>query len=282
MNIIKLINDTEKPELFAKGTHNMWTDPYISRQLQEVHLNPEMDLASRKPESIKRTIKWIQNTIGRETAKWDILELGCGPGLYTERLALSGHNVTGLDWSEQSIATARKRAKAEGLDIEYMKGDYLADDLGENKYDLIYIVYTDFGILSPDEQKILLEKIHRALKPGGKFLFDALFEKNMGQKLSPRSWELSPAGFWSPEPCLTLSESIPYFEDKAILNQHLVLLEQEQRLYRFWVRFYREEDLENLLVEAGFKAQNFRRDILPEEGLWNGDNVLFCSAEKEG
>jgi 2-polyprenyl-3-methyl-5-hydroxy-6-metoxy-1,4-benzoquinol methylase len=40
----------------------------------------------------------------------DVLDLGCGPGLYTERLAALGHRCVGIDVSPASIAFARARA----------------------------------------------------------------------------------------------------------------------------------------------------------------------------
>ncbi len=37
-----------KPELYTQGTSFMWTDEHISKQLLDVHLNVDTDLASRK------------------------------------------------------------------------------------------------------------------------------------------------------------------------------------------------------------------------------------------
>ncbi|HOJ15222.1 MAG TPA: class I SAM-dependent methyltransferase, partial [Deltaproteobacteria bacterium] len=37
-----------------------------------------------------------------------ILDLGCGPGLYTKRLSDAGYDVTGMDYSRRSIAYAKE------------------------------------------------------------------------------------------------------------------------------------------------------------------------------
>ncbi len=54
MKLNKILNANNKPQLFKKGTAEMWTDPYISKQLLEVHfqksdqLCPFLPLRSRK------------------------------------------------------------------------------------------------------------------------------------------------------------------------------------------------------------------------------------------
>jgi len=84
MKIADLVAKTERPKLYEKGTSFMWTDKHISKQLLDVHLNPDIDLASRKKSSIEKTVDWILDT-QRGKGILNILDLGCGPGLYTER-----------------------------------------------------------------------------------------------------------------------------------------------------------------------------------------------------
>ena len=85
MKIMDIIKNTSKPGLYTKGTSVMWTDEYISRQLLDIHLNKEVDLGSRKEETIKSTVEWILENVDKE--QLNILDMGCGPGLYTELLA---------------------------------------------------------------------------------------------------------------------------------------------------------------------------------------------------
>ena len=115
MKIQQLIKATQKPIIYTKGTVQMWVDEYISKHLLETHLNPDIELASRKETTINSTLDWIMDSV---TAKrLDILDLGCGPGLYTEKLAQKGHKVTGMDFSATSIAHARKSATGKNLNI---------------------------------------------------------------------------------------------------------------------------------------------------------------------
>ena len=86
MNITDIISKTEKPKIYEKSSVFMWTDKHISKQLLDIHLNPDIDLGSRKKSTIEKTANWILET-QKEKGKLTILDLGCGPGLYAEIFA---------------------------------------------------------------------------------------------------------------------------------------------------------------------------------------------------
>jgi len=132
MKILDIHNNAVKPKLYEKGNAVMWTDKHISKQLLDVHLNTDVDLGSRKIKTINSTVTWILKTSKKK--KLNILDLGCGPGLYSEKLAQKGHNVTGVDFSANSIAYAKEEAKKKKLDIIYLKENYLNLDLEENSF----------------------------------------------------------------------------------------------------------------------------------------------------
>lgn len=277
MNILDIIKNTRKPNLYEKGNAIMWTDPHISKQLLNVHLNAELDLGSRKTSTIISTIDWVLANSKQKSLK--ILDLGCGPGLYSELLAKKGHQLTGVDFSANSIAYAKQEAEKKKLAINYLEADYLKLDLPENSFDLVLLIFTDFGPLLPVEREKLLSTIKKVLKPGGMFIFDVLNDKNIGTKVSPKNWEASPEGFWKNKPYLAISDSFIYPENKVILYQHSVLDEQENtQIYRFWTHFFSHDDLRNILLPHNFENLSFHEDVLPEGGLWNGDNVSFCKA----
>lgn len=280
MKIENIAALTEKPSLYEKGTSFMWTDPYISEQLLQVHLNPDIDLASRKKSTIENTVKWILEN-KKSNEKLNVLDLGCGPGLYTELFAKNGHEVTGIDISKNSIDYAIKSAKDKGLDIDYQNVSYLDVDLGQEKYDLVVLIYTDLGALLPIEREKLLASIFRTLKKGGTFIFDILKDKDLNDKLSPKTWEASNSGFWKETPFLALSASFLYEKEKVILFQHAIVDNSAKiEIYRFWIHFFSQNDITELLKQQNFRNIEFREDILPESDLWNGDNVIFTKCEK--
>lgn len=273
-----LIKYSKRPELYEKGTAIMWTDPYISQQLLQIHLNPDMDLASRKYSSIEIASDWLLTKAAKK--RMNILDLGCGPGLYSEIYANNGHRVTGVDFSISSIDYARQEAEKKGLDIIYLNQNYLELDVPESHFDLATLIYTDLGPLLPPERAQLLANINKALKPGGLLIFDVLNDKNLESKVSPKSWEVAETGFWREGPYLALSESFLFKDEKVILSQHVIHEESTTDVYRFWTHFFSHEDLIEILSPFDFTVHGFHEDVLPEGDLWNGDNVTFCIARK--
>lgn len=102
LNLVALVDLQMKPEPFTPGEPLFWNDPYISLQMLQAHLDTGSDLASRRPETIDAIIEWIVAKVGLEPGD-SVLDLGCGPGLYTSRLAEHGMRVTGVDYSKRSI-----------------------------------------------------------------------------------------------------------------------------------------------------------------------------------
>jgi len=277
MKIPEIINNSSKPRLYEKGNSVMWTDSHISKQLLDVHLNSEIDLASRKTETINGTVEWILEST--DLKNLNILDLGCGPGLYSEILAKEGHKVTGVDFSSHSIKYAKNEADKKNLDITYINENYLELDLEENSFDLVILIYTDFGVLLPSERDQLLEVIKKVLKPKGIFIFDVLNDKSIESKTSPKSWEVSKQGFWKDKPYLALSDSYLYKEEKVILYQHILLDEQENmNVYRFWTHFFSHSDLSKILKDHGYDKVSFYENVLHQGDLWSGENVTFCKA----
>ncbi len=275
MKIYEMMQAFSKPELYAKGNSFMWTDPYISKQLLKVHLDKEIDLASRKESSIETTIDWLLSKSYEKKMK--ILDLGCGPGLYSQRLAELGHQVTGIDVSSESINYAALKAKESQTDISYIKGDYLELDFGQSEFDLVIMIYTDFGVLSPMERSLLLKRVRAALKPNGRFIFDVLNDLTFSEKKPERTWDFEESGFWSENPYLHLYNSRIYTDKKVVLYQHLVVDKQEPyRTYHFWTHFFSHDDLEAILEEQNLRVISLNDDVLAETDQWNGKNVTFA------
>ena len=257
----------------------MWTDDHISKKLLEVHLNPDIDSASRMPDSINRTVEFIKTFSTKSSMA--ILDLGCGPGIYLEKLAELGHACTGVDFSKNSISYAKNRAKEKGIEINYICQDYLELDF-ENRFDLIILIYTDLGVLLPKEREGLLDKIHRALKPDGVFIFDLINDKNLEQKFQEQqAWSFEYSGFWKPRPYMELANGFHYPDERVFLKQHTIIDESDQvNTYRFWTQYFNPEDVIALLSARRFRLSESFENVLPATDFWNGENVTFYKTQK--
>lgn len=259
IDLSSLVPFMQKPEPFAPGVEKFWDDPYISQQMLKAHLDPSIDAASRKPETIDKTVRWLDEYMGLPSGS-PVVDLGCGPGLYCKRFARLGYRVTGVDISFNSIDYAINDAKRENFLIDYVCQDYLNLDYHE-QFRAAFLIYYDLGVLPDDKLERLLANVAKALKPGGYFIFDVPTDRyRLGEPT--QSWSVQPGGFWKPIPYLELMQTFFYEEQHLILDQYLILDEEGiVRVYRIWQRTFNLEMLENYLGRVGLKIQTVWSDL---------------------
>ena len=90
---LEKINSRPKPFEYYTAS-DLWADEHTSKQMLSYHLNEEVDLSSRNMPFIDRSIEWIA-TYFNVGAGMKIADFGCGPGLYTTKLAKKQADVTG-------------------------------------------------------------------------------------------------------------------------------------------------------------------------------------------
>ncbi len=122
-----LASIARRPQLYEGQERVFWADPYVSEHVLWAHLDPDNDDASRKPEKIDRSVAFLLHRLAAARGMQEpvpsnspirVLDLGCGPGLYAERLAQSGCEVTGIDLSPASISHARRKAESSQLPVK--------------------------------------------------------------------------------------------------------------------------------------------------------------------
>ena len=251
----------QKPEPFTPGEPLFWNDPHISSQMLKAHLDPNHDQASRRPETIRRSVDWLVATLGLQAGN-SVLDLGCGPGLYAARLAKKGLRVTGVDYSRRSIEYATQYAAEHHLDIRYRYQDYLTLE-DEGLYDAALLIYGDFCPLSPEQRSTLLGNVRRALKPGGHFAFDVTTRAHRQKHGNRNGWYAAGQGFWKPGPHLALEEGFDYPEESIFLDQVIVIeADNKVSVYRNWFQDYDRATITAELEQAGFVVQSLWNDLL--------------------
>jgi len=105
-----------------------------------------------------------------------ILDVGCGDGVLSTRLAQAGARVTGIDASADMLAAARHRAKAAGVEVDLVEGD--AGDLPfpDEHFDCVVSVAT---LCFVDDPRPTIGEIVRVLKPGGRLILGELGRWNL-------------------------------------------------------------------------------------------------------
>jgi SAM-dependent methyltransferase len=224
------------------------------------HLNEDIDVSSRKAEFINRSVEWLASrfNIGGDTT---IVDFGCGPGLYTTRLARRGADVTGIDLSGRSIDYAKEVAAREQLNISYVKQNYLEFET-ENRFDLVLMIMCDFCALSPTQRKRILGKFHKILKFGGSVLLDVYSLAAFAQREEVATYEVNMLnGFWSPNKYYGFLNTFKYNREKVVLDKYTVVEAERTRTVYNWLQYFSPEQLEKEFVEEGFSVEGFYSDV---------------------
>jgi SAM-dependent methyltransferase len=258
--VSQLIELQQKPELFTPGEALFWDDPHISEQMLKAHLDPNIEAASRRPETIDRSVKWMIETLALKAGD-SVLDLGCGPGLYASRFARAGLCVTGVDYSRRSIEYATKYAKENNLEITYRYQNYL-ELSDENQYDVALLIYGDFCPLNPEQRATLLRNVYRALKPNGKFVLDVSTRECRRRYGIKNSWHALESGFCKPGPHLLLEDGFEYPEQSVWLDQFVVIeADGNVSVYRNWFQDYTPETITEELSQGGFCVDSLWGDL---------------------
>lgn len=217
------------------------------------HLSQAHDGASRRFAIIDGHVAWIhRELLGGSPSR--ILDLGCGPGLYANRLAALGHACTGIDFSPASIAYAREVAAAGLIPAAYVQGDLRSAAFGSG-YDLAMFLYGELNIFRPAEALDILRRAAGALAPGGRLLAEVSTATAVRAiARSGRRWYSAPAGLWSDEPHLCLEESAWDGGTRTCTARHYIIDARTAGVQRHAVTYqaYTGGELRRLLRQAGF------------------------------
>ena len=264
-------------ELYETGNANIWSNSYVREQLLKAHLNPDSDAASRKPKTITATVDWV---LKNQSGTGSIIDLGCGPGLYTQEFAARGWATVGVDINESAINHAIESGKLQGLAIRYLHQSYL-NKIDAGAFDMATCIYCDFGALTNEQQKTFLLNVHQLLTPSGMLVFDVFGAGISQTKMAGRSWERANAnGFWSKFPCYVLSECQHFAQEQVWGQKYIIIPDSgEPSTYILWDHYFTVEKLESLLLAAGFSVIETKSDLVQESDFASGD-VLFVRARK--
>ena len=270
------INSRPAPFQFYTADE-LWTDEHTSKQMLGYHLNESVDMSSRNKSFIERSVKWIVSRFGVDEST-AIADFGCGPGLYTERLAELGATVTGIDFSKNSICYAKQTAARKNLEISYVLMNYLDFDTTDN-FDLIIMIMCDFCALSPDQRKTMLSKFRSLLKPEGSLLLDVYSLNSFNRREESATYEFNQLnGFWSSGDYYCFVNTFKYENEKVILDKYTVIEETRKHTVYNWLQYFSEDSLRNEFQENGFRVEALYSDVTGEPlTLDSGEIAIVAS-----
>lgn len=263
MNLNDILLRDMNPAPWAEGERIPWDDPAFSERILKEHLAQDNDAASRPQAVIKKHVDWIHKTL-LAAQPANILDLGCGPGLYTARLARLGHTCTGIDFAPAPIAHARQHAPQ---GCSYELADIRTADYGMG-HDLVIFIFGALNLFRPLDARQVLKKTFQALKPGGLLLLEISSLDAVDQiGNQPAMWYSADSGLFAGQPHLCLMETFWDEEQKTATERFYIVDARNGEVthHAASTQAYDEDELEELLLETGFAQVDFHPSMTGRE-----------------
>ena len=102
-----------------------------------------------------------------------VLDVPCGLGRITLPLARAGLRTTGVDITKRYVRKAASLAKKQRLSARFVAEDMRRIDF-DGEFDAVVNWFTSIGYFSNADELEFCRRVFRALKPGGRFLVEAI------------------------------------------------------------------------------------------------------------
>jgi len=174
-----------------------------------------------------------------------VLDLCCGPGRFSIELARRGFKVTGVDRTALYLAEARRRARRQKLDVEFVRSD-MRRFVRPRAFDACINMFTSFGYFKdPADDFKVCRHVHQSLRPGGRFLIQAAGKEWLARNFQPADWREEDGNY-------VLEERKVAPGWTGLENRWLLIQKGRVREFRFFLRVYSGVELRDLLRCAGF------------------------------
>lgn len=181
-----------------------------------------------------------------------VLDLGCGTGSMTERLADSGYDMIGADNSEEMLEIAMEKRIASGHEILYLLQDMREFELYGTVRAVISVCDSLNYITEEEDLLQVFSLVNNYLDPEGLFIFDFNTQYKYQELLGDRTIAESR------EDCSFIWENYYYEEEKINEYELSLFIKEEGNLYRkyeetHYQRAYTLEEIKSAIARSGME-----------------------------
>lgn len=204
-----------------------------------------------------------------------ILDLGCGTGNHTLRLAAKGYEVVGVDRSPEMLTEADRKAREQRITVQFQEADIRNVSLRKT-FDAVLMMFAVLGYQTEEaDLKSVLRSTRQHMHPDGLLLFDvwygpAVLAQGPGERIRTieqdgSTWVRRSTGRLNEQQhCCRVDFNLRHMQNGRMLEET-----DECHTMRY---FFREE-IELFLKDSGFQLlrlgafPEFDRD--PDHTTWN-------------
>lgn len=185
-----------------------------------------------------------------------ILDLTCGTGSQVFWLAKRGYEVHGLDFNENMLRIARRKARKEKINVIFLEGDVRNAQVG--KFDAALTIFNAVGHLTKNDFEKAMQNISQNLNENGLYIFDIFNLSFLKKKDHITSLTID----WMEKIESKRVRAIQYsaIDEKGILVSYTTSYEQERNASLKiaksvqTLQIYSAKQLEGMLQRNGFKV----------------------------
>lgn len=198
------------------------------------------------PKVVQRQCDFIEQRFGLARGA-TILDVGCGLGAHAVELTRRGYLVVGLDLSLPMLSRAADEAQEHGYKINFLHAD-MRDMSFEGAFDAVLCWGTTFGYFDDDTNRLVVERLHQALKPRGLLLLDVVNRDYVVRTQPNLLW-------FEGDGCVVMEETtVNYITSRLRVKRNVILDDGRQRDTRYSVRLYALHELGQMLHHKGFRV----------------------------
>ena len=208
-----------------------------------------------------------------------LLDLGCGTGTMTEKLADYGYDMIGVDNSEDMLELAMEKRMESGKDILYLLQDMREFELYGTVKAVISICDSMNYILEKDDLQEVFRLVNNYLDPGGLFLFDLNTVYKYETVLADNNFSDNASG------CSFIWDN--YFDAQSGINEYelTIFVEQSSGLYEkfeeiHYQKAYQIDDIKEMLELVGMEFLDVFEAYTDEKPGPKSERILFLAREK--
>ncbi len=175
-----------------------------------------------------------------------ILDLACDFWRHANTLPALGHAVSGVDLTPGTLEIARREAQEKNIPTKFLQANMRRIDFNQ-EFDHVLLLFTSFGYFEDDDNQLVLEKVRRALKPGGLFVFETPNRDVFLKRLQP--FMVTEKG----EDLLIDRGSFDTITGRWY-NRRIVIRDGVRKDKPFFVRLYNPSEIEQMINQAGMQV----------------------------